>query len=71
MSRSRVGCLPQEESNPLSVPWTIARELPEDVQRPLGWDSYDPAPHIGGRLWTVDFEDLRTTLLPDLECLGR
>jgi ectoine hydroxylase-related dioxygenase (phytanoyl-CoA dioxygenase family) len=63
-----LGWLTPEEANPLSVPWSVARELPEDVQRLLGWGSYDPAPHIGGRLWTVDFDELRTTLVPELEC---
>jgi hypothetical protein len=58
--------LTPEEANPLATPWEAARELPDDIQELLGWGSYDPAPHIGGRLWTVDFDDLRETLLPEL-----
>lgn len=61
-----LGWLVPEEANPLSTPWEVARHLSEDAQQLLGWGSYDPAPHIGGRLWTVDFDDLRTTLTPAL-----
>jgi ectoine hydroxylase-related dioxygenase (phytanoyl-CoA dioxygenase family) len=60
-----LGWLTPEDANPLSVPWEVARDLPEDIQRLIGWGSYHPA-DVGGRLWTVDFEDLRTTLVPEL-----
>jgi len=61
-----LGWLTPEDANPLSTPWEIARTFPDDIQQLLGWGSYDPHPHIGGRLWTVDFDDLRTTLVPKL-----
>jgi ectoine hydroxylase-related dioxygenase (phytanoyl-CoA dioxygenase family) len=52
-----LGWLTPEEASPLGVPWEIARELPNKARRLLGYESYDPAPHYGGRLWLVDFED--------------
>lgn len=61
-----LGWLTPEEANPLSTPWHVARTLPDDIQELLGWGSYDPTPHLGGRLWMVDFDDLRSTLLPEL-----
>lgn len=61
-----LGWLTPEEANPLASPLEAVTTLPEDVQRLLGWGSYDPAPHRGGRLWTIDFDDMRTTLVPEL-----
>lgn len=52
-----LGWLVPEEASPLGVPWEIARNLPKKARRLLGYESYDPAPHYGGRLWLVDFED--------------
>ena len=53
-----LGWLTPEEASPLGVPWEIARNLPQKARRLLGYESYDPAPHYGGRLWLVDFEDV-------------
>lgn len=61
-----LGWLVPEDAGPLATPWEVARELSEDVQQLLGWGTYHPDPHLGGRLWTVDFDDLRTTLVPTL-----
>ena len=52
-----LGWLTPEEASPLGVPWEIVRNLPKKAHRLLGYASYDPAPHYGGRLWLVDFED--------------
>lgn len=58
-----VGWLTPEEAHTIAVPWTVARTLPQFVQQLLGYASYDPGSHPGGRLWLVDFEDARGALL--------
>ena len=40
-------------------------DLPEDVQQLLGWTSYEPPAGNGGRLWMVDFDALRETLVSE------
>lgn len=39
------------------VPFEFVRDLPPKARRLLGYASYDPAPHHGGRLWLVDFDE--------------
>jgi ectoine hydroxylase-related dioxygenase (phytanoyl-CoA dioxygenase family) len=56
-----LGWLTPEEASPLAVPFEVVRDLPERARRLLGYASYDPAPHVGGRLWLVDFEDVAKT----------
>ena len=51
-----LGWLVPEEASPLGVPWK-SRATCRKARRLLGYESYDPAPHYGGRLWLVDFED--------------
>lgn len=52
-----LGWLRTEEAHPLAVPHEVVRQLPRRARELLGFTSYDPAPHGGGRLWLVDFED--------------
>lgn len=52
-----VGWLRSEEAHALSVPTDVAAALPRRAQELLGFAEYNPAPHGGGRLWLVDFED--------------
>ena len=56
-----VGWLMPEEASPLGIPWEVVRDQPERVQRLLGWRSTAPTSG-GGRLWTVDYEDVPTGL---------
>lgn len=52
-----LGWLRTEEAHPLAVPHEVVRQLPRRARELLGFTAYDPAPHGGGRLWLVDFED--------------
>ena len=52
-----LGWLRAEEAHPHSVPRDVAAELPRRAKELLGFAEYNPAPHGGGRLWLVDFED--------------
>ncbi len=52
-----LGWLRSEEAHPLSVPDHVAASLPRRAKELLGFAEYNPAPHGGGRLWLVDFED--------------
>ena len=52
-----LGWLRAEEAHPLAVPHEVVRNLPRRARELLGFAEYNPAPHGGGRLWLVDFED--------------
>lgn len=52
-----LGWLRSEEAHPLALTPATAAALPRRAQELLGFAAYDPAPHGGGRLWLVDFED--------------
>ena len=52
-----LGWLRAEEAHPLAVPHDVVRNLPRRARELLGFAEYNPAPHGGGRLWLVDFED--------------
>lgn len=52
-----LGWLRPEEAHAFSVPSAVAAGLPRRAQELLGFAEYNPAPHGGGRLWLVDFED--------------
>ena len=51
------GWLRPEEAHAFSVPRERAAALPRRARELLGFAEYNPAPHGGGRLWLVDFED--------------
>jgi ectoine hydroxylase-related dioxygenase (phytanoyl-CoA dioxygenase family) len=52
-----LGWLRTEEAHPFSIPLDVVAGLPPRARELLGFTQYDPAPHGGGRLWLVDFED--------------
>ena len=52
-----LGWLRPEEAHAFAVPPEVAARLPRRAQELFGFAQYDPAPHDGGRLWLVDFED--------------
>lgn len=52
-----LGWLRAEEAHPLALSLDSVRRLPRRARELLGFTQYDPAPHGGGRLWLVDFED--------------
>jgi ectoine hydroxylase-related dioxygenase (phytanoyl-CoA dioxygenase family) len=52
-----LGWLRPEEAHAYSVPASVGASLPRRAQELLGFAEYNPAPHGGGRLWLVDFED--------------
>jgi ectoine hydroxylase-related dioxygenase (phytanoyl-CoA dioxygenase family) len=52
-----LGWLRSEEAHPFAVPASVASSLPRRAKELLGFAEYNPAPHGGGRLWLVDFED--------------
>jgi len=52
-----VGWLTPEEAGPLGTPWALVRHQPESVQQLLGWRA-TTFTEGGGRLWTVDYEDV-------------
>lgn len=52
-----LGWLTPEEAVPLAVPWATVRDAPAQVQQLLGWRSTTLSDG-GGRLWTVDYEDV-------------
>lgn len=52
-----LGWLRAEEAHPLALPAETVRRLPRRARELLGFAEYNPAPHGGGRLWLVDFED--------------
>ena len=52
-----LGWLRSEEAHPFALPQAVAARLPRRAQELLGFAEYNPAPHAGGRLWLVDFED--------------
>jgi ectoine hydroxylase-related dioxygenase (phytanoyl-CoA dioxygenase family) len=51
------GWLRPEEAHAFTVPAQLAASLPRRAKELLGFAEYNPAPHGGGRLWLVDFED--------------
>ena len=51
------GWLRPEEAHVLAVPAQLAAGFPRRAKELLGFAEYNPAPHGGGRLWLVDFED--------------
>lgn len=53
----QLGWLRSEEAHPLALGSQIVAGLPRRAQELLGFAEYNPAPHEGGRLWLVDFED--------------
>ncbi|WP_439815362.1 phytanoyl-CoA dioxygenase family protein [Zavarzinia sp. CC-PAN008] len=57
-----LGWLRPEEAHTLAVPWEVAKDLPPKARELLGYASYDPNPHYGGRLWLLDFDDARHVL---------
>jgi ectoine hydroxylase-related dioxygenase (phytanoyl-CoA dioxygenase family) len=52
-----LGWLRTEEAHAFTVPSHRAASLPRRAKELLGFSEYNPAPHGGGRLWLVDFED--------------
>lgn len=60
-----LGWLRPEEAHAFAVPSALAATYPRRAQELLGFAEYNPAPHGGGRLWLVDFED-PALLLTDL-----
>ncbi len=52
-----LGWLRPEEAHAYAVPHGVAARLPRRAKELLGFAEYNPAPHGGGRLWLVDFED--------------
>ena len=52
-----LGWLRPEEAHAFAVPAPVGAALPRRAQELLGFAEYNPAPHGGGRLWLVDFED--------------
>ncbi len=59
------GWLRPEEAHAFSVPNDVAVALPRRAKELLGFAEYNPAPHGGGRLWLVDFEDPAALFAPD------
>jgi ectoine hydroxylase-related dioxygenase (phytanoyl-CoA dioxygenase family) len=57
-----VGWLTPEEASPLFYPLDVIRALPPRTQRLLGFRSYDPRPHVSGRLWLKNFNELETEI---------
>lgn len=55
-----LGWLRAEEAHQFAVPADVAAGLPRRAKELLGFAEYNPAPHTGGRLWLVDFEDPAT-----------
>ncbi len=52
-----LGWLTPEEAVPLGVSWATVRDEPAQVQQLLGWRS-TTITDGGGRLWTIDYEDV-------------
>lgn len=52
-----LGWLRSEEAHPFSIPIDVVTRLSHRARELLGFTQDDPAPHGGGRLWLVDFED--------------
>ena len=52
-----LGWLRSEEAHPFVLSPELAAGLPRRAQELLGFAEYNPAPHEGGRLWLIDFED--------------
>ena len=52
-----LGWLTPEEAVPLAVSWETVRDAPAHVQQLLGWRSTTLSDG-GGRLWTIDYEDV-------------
>ena len=52
-----LGWLTPEEASPLGAPWELVKDQPEHIQQLLGWRSTTVGTG-GGRLWTVDYEDV-------------
>lgn len=71
-----LGWLTPEEAVPLGVSWETVREEPNQMQQLLGWRC-TTLTEGGGRLWTVDYEDVPVGLgliasaCPDSVRLGR
>lgn len=59
-----LGWLRTEEAHAFSVPTSVGASLPRRAQELLGFAEYNPAPHGGGRLWLVDFEDTALQFTP-------
>ncbi|MEM7288321.1 MAG: phytanoyl-CoA dioxygenase family protein, partial [Actinomycetota bacterium] len=52
-----LGWLRPEEAHAFALPSELGARLPRRAQELFGFAEYNPAPHGGGRLWLVDFED--------------
>lgn len=61
-----LGWLRTEEAHPFSIPADIVAGMPRRAQELFGFTEYNPAPHPGGRLWLVDFEDPAAQFAPAL-----
>lgn len=57
-----LGWLTPEEASPLGVPWEIARNYPQRVQRMLGYVSPRHKPASAPLQWLIDFKDVRMHL---------
>ena len=51
------GWLRGEEAHPFALAPSTAAAMSRRAKELFGFACYDPAPHGGGRLWLVDFED--------------
>ena len=58
-----LGWLTPEEASPIGVPWEIARQYSQRVQRMLGYASPGPGSEAPPRNWLVDFVDVRRHLV--------
>lgn len=59
-----LGQLTPEEASTVTVPWEIAKSLPERVQHMLGYHSHRTALPDFPALWTSDYRDVRESLEP-------
>lgn len=53
-----LGWLTPEEAGPLGVSWDEVARLSRRAQRLLGWRCSHADDQFGGRVWTVDYEDV-------------
>ncbi len=60
-----LGWLRPEEAHAYAVPHDLVANMPRRAKELLGFAEYNPAPHGGGRLWLVDFEDPAPLFDPD------
>src|SRR5262249_46378892 len=57
-----LGWLVPEEASPVGVGWDRVRDRPQRIQQLLGWRGSTMKDTGGGRLWTVDYEDIPVAL---------